>query len=206
MMRAFICLLLPLFIKASFLSNLFGGKTSQEDEVLLPKVLPHNDKSYLISFESDDYDHCKQMQPVLKRLEEDLGTAIRRINIMRKREFMGLLEAVGHNDCGTLPFYYNRRTGQAICGATSYSNLRKWGTGDLRHSFNDPPESLTQVEDQQIGPSSRRGVGTKGLLLEKMQGLEKRGKTRAERMNKLEAIRKAKLEEKTKEQTKRKTK
>lgn len=67
---------------------------------LLPKLLPHDDTSYLIEFHSDNCDHCEQMEPVLQRLEDDLGTKIRRINIFRRREFYGLLEAMGHDECG----------------------------------------------------------------------------------------------------------
>ena len=63
-------------------------------------MLPHEDTSYLIEFHSDNCDHCEQMEPVLKRLERDLGTKIRRINIFRRREFYGLLEAMGHDECG----------------------------------------------------------------------------------------------------------
>ena len=193
-------------VSGSFLSRIFGGKSSsahssERDELLLPKVIPSPDKSYLVSFVSDDYDHCEQMEPVLKRLEDDLGTVIRRIDIARRREFMGLLEAMGHNDCGTLPFYYNRRTGQAVCGATTYVNLRRWGTGDLRHSFSDPPESLMQPDDNYIGPSSRRSVGTKGFLLDKLQGLERRGRDRAEKVKQVEQLRKERASKKAAQKT-----
>lgn len=113
------------------------------------------------------------MEPVLQRLEKDLDTKIRRINIMRRKEFGSLLEVVGFDECGTLPFYYNRRTGQAICGATSYLNLKRWGTGNLKHLFQDPPENLFEIDDNQV---SRRGdVGIKGAFMEKVMNMEKRG-------------------------------
>ena len=41
--------------------------------LILPKVTPHFDTRYLIAFGSDNCDHCNQMEPVLKRLEKDLG-------------------------------------------------------------------------------------------------------------------------------------
>lgn len=131
----------------------------------LAKLLPHEDSSYLIEFHSDNCDHCDQMEPVLKRLEDDLGTKIRRINIFRRREFYGLMESMGHNECGGLPFYYNRRTGQAICGATSYTNLKRLGTGDLKTLFQDPPENMFE---QEVDTSKNRNIGTKGFLQEKM--------------------------------------
>ena len=90
----------------SWLSRLKAGTTrgssDRENRVgtLLPKLLPHEDTSYLLEFHSDNCDHCEQMEPVLKRLEADLGTKIRRINIFRRREFYGLIEAMGHDECG----------------------------------------------------------------------------------------------------------
>lgn len=70
--------------------------------------------SYLMEFHSDSTgsDASSQMEPVLQRLEDDLDTDIRRINVFRRREFMTLLESIGFNECGNMPFYYNRRTGQ----------------------------------------------------------------------------------------------
>lgn len=92
---------------------------------LLPRLPPHEDTSYLVSFYTEGNDFCSQMEPVVRRLEEDLSTRVRRINIFARKEFMTLLESVGHDECGQVPFYYNRRTGQAICGATSYLNLKR---------------------------------------------------------------------------------
>ena len=99
-------------------------KSIDRYESILPNLLPHKDTCYLMEFHHDDCDHAEQMEPVLKRLEDDLDTKVRRINISHRREFQSLLQAVGHDECGSFPFYYNRRTGQAICGATSYLNLK----------------------------------------------------------------------------------
>lgn len=102
------------------------SRSKNIDSLLFPKLLPHPDTCYLLEFHHDGCDHAEQMEPVLKRLEDDLDTSVRRINISRRKEFFTLLSAVGHDECGSFPFYYNRRTGQAICGATSYSNLRTY--------------------------------------------------------------------------------
>jgi len=96
-------------VGAGWLSTPRASKSSDKESltdvekragVLLPKLLPHEDTSYLIEFHSDNCDHCEQMEPVLQRLERDLGTKIRRINIFRRREFYGLMEAMGHDECG----------------------------------------------------------------------------------------------------------
>jgi hypothetical protein len=139
---------------------------------LQPKLLPHDDTSYLLEFHSDTCENCAQMEPVLKRLENDIGTKIRRINIFRRNEFMTLLESIGHDECGGLPFYYNRRTGQAICGATSYLNLKRLATGDVKTLFIDPPETLN--DSVQEATVSKRDVGLKGILREKLTSVEKK--------------------------------
>ena len=144
-----------------------------ESPRFLAKLLPHNDESFLIEFHSDNNDHSRQMEPVLERLEKDLQTKVRRVNISRRREFYGLMEAMGHDECGSLPFYYNRRTAQAVCGATSYLNLKRWATGDLKHLFQDPPENMFE---QEIDNSRKRKVGAGGFLQEKLVGGSGEGK------------------------------
>lgn len=129
--------------------------------------MPHPDTCYLLEFHHDDCDHAEQMEPVLKRLEDDLDTKVRRININTRKEFLSLLSTVGHDECGSFPFYYNRRTGQAICGATSYSNLRSWGTGEIGHMFHEPPENMHDQEGR--GAVPKHEVGFKGFFAEKMK-------------------------------------
>ena len=146
-------------------SKKYSAKNSATFNKIMPKLVPHDDACYLMEFHSDNCDHCEQMEPVLRRLENDLKTKIRRINIFRRREFMGLLEAIGHDECGSLPFYYNRRTGRAICGATTYINLKRWGTGSISHVFNDPPESL----QEKMQDTRKKGeLGVHGALMDKL--------------------------------------
>lgn len=143
----------------------------------LPRLLPHSDSCYLLEFHSDQAEYKDEMEPVLRRLENDLSTKVRRINIFRRREFMGVLEKIGHDECGQLPFYYNRRTGQAVCGATSYMNLRRWAVGDLKAVFMDPPENLNRADEENF--RNKRDIGAKGSLIESMKSLERRGKQKA---------------------------
>jgi len=151
-----------------------GSKSSREEQqrTLLPKLLPHPDTSYLIEFVSDSSDHCAQMEPVIKRLEKDLQTRVRRINISKRSDFMSLFECVGGTECGTVPFFYNRRTAQAICGATPYSNLKKLAMGDPTHLFYDAPQNI--FEKSEYDPRKQRGVGFTEFLAEKMMRLNKK--------------------------------
>jgi hypothetical protein len=158
-----------------------GEKTvimGKETSRFLAKLLPAKDDSYLIAFHTDDNDHAAQMEPVVKRLEEDLQTKVRRVNVSRRREFYTLMEVMGHDECGQLPFYYNRKTAQAVCGATSYLNLKRWGTGDLKHLFQDPPENMFE---QEVDNSRKRKVGFSGFFQEKLVGADMAGEEKADR-------------------------
>mmetsp|Transcript_37042 Transcript_37042/g.37698 ORF Transcript_37042/g.37698 Transcript_37042/m.37698 type:complete len:236 (+) Transcript_37042:99-806(+) len=145
-------------------SHASASKIEESDRIILPKLLPVQDTSYIIAVGIDDNDDCDQMEPVVQRLEEDLDTTVRRINVSRRREFMAALTVMGHDECGRFPFYYNRRTGQAICGATTYANLLKLGTGSVNHLFNDAPENIQSMESQ--GYTSRQ-TGAAQYLKEK---------------------------------------
>ena len=74
-----------------------------------------------------------------------------------------------------LPFYYNRRTGQAICGATTYNNLKKWGTGSVKHMFQDAPDA--PQGDREARPPTRKDVGAKQMFVERMQMMGRRKKS-----------------------------
>lgn len=64
-------------------------------KALKPQLVPHPDDIYLLEFVADNNDHCEQMEPVVQRLEMDLKTKVRKINIFRRKEFMTLLESIG---------------------------------------------------------------------------------------------------------------
>jgi hypothetical protein len=106
------------------------------------------------------------MDPVLDRLEADLCTKVRRINISKRADFMALYEAVGGTETNNIPYYYNRRTAQAISGATPYVNLKKLAMGDSTHLFVDVPQSAYDRLD--YDPRRQRGVGWGDLLFEKL--------------------------------------
>lgn len=103
---------------------------------MLPQLIPHSDPCYLIEFVGDD-EVSSQMEPLVKRLEDDLSTNVRRLNI-KNTEYQQMYETVGGSD---LPFFYNRRTAQAISGPTMYDNLKNWGMG-RSHKYKLTPESI----------------------------------------------------------------
>lgn len=115
---------------------------------LLPKLPPHEDTCYLLEFVSDTSEHCKQMEPIVSQLEKDLNTKFRRVNLSKRGEFANLYDCVGGNECGTVPFFYNRRTAQAVCGRTSYQNLECLAMGRPGHVFVEDEEEEIKNETE----------------------------------------------------------
>lgn len=157
-------------------------KKATEERQLLPRLPPHDDNCYMLEFVTEGSDHCTQMEPVVQRLEKDLRIKVRKINISKRQDFVKLYDCVGGNECGTVPFFYNRRTAQAVCGPTPYQNLKKLATGSPIHFFHDAPQS--SFDKQEYDPRRQRGVGFADFLSEKffrrgnsdMQGKSSGGK------------------------------
>ncbi|RYG67715.1 hypothetical protein EON64_06840 [archaeon] len=106
------------------------------------------------------------MEPVVKRLEDDLKIKVRRVNINRRADFVMLYEAVGGMSTSTIPFFYNRRTAQAISGPSPYDNLRRLAMGSTLHSFVEQPESA--FSKSEYDPRRQRGTGISDYLFQKV--------------------------------------
>lgn len=159
-------------------TNNHPSSAKSEPRKLLPQLPPHKDTCYLLEFVTDGSDHCLQMEPVVQRLEKDLRTKVRKINISRKQDFVKLYDCVGGNECGTVPFFYNRRTAQAICGPTPYQNLKNLAMGKPIHFFHDAPQNVNDKVD--YDPRRQRGVGWSDYLSEKLFTRGIKGKARSE--------------------------
>lgn len=119
---------------------------------------------YLIEFYGRNAEEdVRKMAPLRRKVERKLGTKFLRFDIFNDAEayrLMMLLDKTceGKTICGGLPYYYNRRTGTSICGATSLEQLENWATGQKHALTSHSPLSDRQVEAQerQISPAQRR--------------------------------------------------
>jgi thiol-disulfide isomerase/thioredoxin len=89
-----------------------------------------SEEEYLFDFYGTECVHCQEMEPLLERLEEELGVTIKRVEVWHNDANRRLMEKYDQGRCGGTPFYYNKKTGKWICGATSYENLKKWALGE----------------------------------------------------------------------------
>lgn len=119
---------------------------------------------YLIEFYGRNAEEdVRKMAPLRRKVERKLGTKFLRFDIFTDAEayrLMMLLDKTcdGKTICGGLPYYYNRKTGTSICGATSLEQLENWATGQKHALSTFSPLSQRQVAAQQrvISPAQRR--------------------------------------------------
>ena len=85
--------------------------------------------SDLIEFYGTECTHCNAMKPLIERLEDELGVKVDRIEVWHNEQNAKKLEEIDKGECGGVPFFYNAKTGQKVCGAMSYEKLKAWATG-----------------------------------------------------------------------------
>jgi hypothetical protein len=89
------------------------------------------------------------MKPVMRKLEKKLGTRILKYEVWNDPAAYKLMQFLdknpsGKSQCGGLPFFYNRRTGAVVCGATTEANLENWARGRKHAVVLTPPPSAEQ--------------------------------------------------------------
>ncbi|CAM9594824.1 unnamed protein product [Chrysoparadoxa australica] len=144
-------------------------------------MAPAGNESHLMEFHGYDCDHCEEMLPLMKRIEKELGVKFSRHLVWEGTNQFDLLQILDTDfGCGGLPFFYNRRTHQAICGATTYKNFRNWAMGRASQVFLPPPPPVKDESEKPKRPgmmyklrSTLENVKEKGL--KQMKGKEEEG-------------------------------
>lgn len=85
----------------------------------------------LIEFYGTECVHCKDMIPIMEKLEKEEGIKIEKMEVWHSSENARLMEDYdtdkdGNVICGGVPFFVNEKTGKKICGNTSYEKLKQW--------------------------------------------------------------------------------
>lgn len=81
---------------------------------------------HLLEFYGTECVHCRQMEPLIARLEEETGVTITRLEVWHNQENAARLKQYDQGFCGGVPFFYNTRTGKWLCGAVDYETLKRW--------------------------------------------------------------------------------
>jgi thiol-disulfide isomerase/thioredoxin len=83
----------------------------------------------LIQFYGDECVHCHEMEPLVEKLENELGIAVVKLEVWHNDENAQLLQAVDNGMCGGIPFFFNEKSKKFICGSVPYERLKQWAIG-----------------------------------------------------------------------------
>lgn len=87
----------------------------------------------LIKFYGEDCGFCKQMAPLVEKLESELGVKVERLETWKNDENAKKLQEMDEQynggSCKGVPFFVNTESKKVICGATTYEHLRDWAEG-----------------------------------------------------------------------------
>lgn len=82
----------------------------------------------LIKFYGAECKFCQQMEPLDKKLEDELGVKLEKLEVWHNEENARKLAGVD-TFCGGVPFYLNTETTKALCGAVDFETLAAWAQG-----------------------------------------------------------------------------
>lgn len=71
---------------------------------------------------------CVSMEPLINKLEKELGITIDKFEAMSNEKNRQLLER--YAGVSMVPFFYNEVTGAKISGEADYDLLKKWAQGN----------------------------------------------------------------------------
>ena len=85
----------------------------------------------LIEFYGTECVHCKEMEPLIEKLNKGHKIKITRVEVWHNSENAKLLKKYdkdedGNEFCGGVPFFFNEKNGKKICGNTSFEKLKAW--------------------------------------------------------------------------------
>jgi len=88
----------------------------------------------LLMFSGRECTHCKEMDPIVEKVEKDTGLKIMHMEVWHDSSNAKLMQQLdkdeqGNEFCGGVPFFYNEKTGKKICGNTKYEKLKTWAEG-----------------------------------------------------------------------------
>ena len=85
----------------------------------------------LIMFTGTECTHCKEMHPLVEKMEGETGIKVQMIEVWHNAENAAFLERIDQNPdgsvfCGGIPLFYNEKTGKKLCGNQKYEKLKAW--------------------------------------------------------------------------------
>ncbi len=83
-------------------------------------------KSHLIEFYGAECEHCEKMKPLVEKLERELDVAVEKLEVWHNDENRETMTKLDVEHCDGVPFFYNEKSKQTICGEAEYVDLLAW--------------------------------------------------------------------------------
>mmetsp|Transcript_21615 Transcript_21615/g.46219 ORF Transcript_21615/g.46219 Transcript_21615/m.46219 type:complete len:113 (+) Transcript_21615:90-428(+) len=98
---------------------------------MLPGSGRSKDQPHLIGFYAEQSPESKRMRYLTTLLEEELpGTRVLWLESWTNPLNERLRATIDiRNQCGGVPYLFNRKTGKVLCGIVAYDKLRRWAQG-----------------------------------------------------------------------------
>jgi len=80
----------------------------------------------LLEFYGTECVECRKMEPLIERLEAENGAKVERFEVWHNYKNQELMMKYATGKCMAAPFFYNKKTGDFICGSASYERLKTW--------------------------------------------------------------------------------
>jgi thiol-disulfide isomerase/thioredoxin len=84
-------------------------------------------EEYLFEFYGTECVHCKEMVPLMDKLQKELGVTVKRLEVWHNSDNLALLRKFVP-EAKQIPVFFNEKTGAKIIGNTNYENLKKWAS------------------------------------------------------------------------------
>lgn len=84
----------------------------------------------LLEFYGDGCPHCLEMEPLVAKLEQELGISVEKYEVWNSELNAQKMAEFDRGLCGGVPFFYNTESKQFICGSSDEEALRKWMKGE----------------------------------------------------------------------------
>jgi len=89
--------------------------------------------SHLLEFYGTECPHCERMHKLVAKLEKEESVQVEKLECWHNPENEKRLIELDKGLCGGVPFFYNTKTSQWICGEESYDKLKEWALGGKGH-------------------------------------------------------------------------
>ena len=80
----------------------------------------------LIEFYGLECSHCKNIEPLVSKLESETGVHVEKLETWHNQENSQKQDEYDKGLCGGVPFFYNTETNKYLCGEVEYEELKKW--------------------------------------------------------------------------------